>query len=157
MAAFARIFALAALAACALGCPGRTNRYDVHSSVHVLPVAGVTFNGYTETTLGGTLDPKMQVHILEVTMSSDAGDLTWLKSLQGSARGPDGDTPIFSKSDFGKVSEAQLNVLYDDDVRPFVIGGKTVHVDLSGAYASSLSKAYPNGVEVQLTISVEID
>jgi hypothetical protein len=154
----ARGTALAIFALSTTACPGQTATHSLSASFTLYPSAGITFTGKTDATLGHALPANAHAHLQSVTLECDAGEFSWLKSIQAtSTQSGQEPTVLFRKTGFASLtSPVDLDIVYEGDVRPFLVDDQKIHIDWYGVYAPSIAKSYPNGVAVKATFTVEL-
>jgi hypothetical protein len=153
---FASALALALVAAASSGCPGRTDHYQGVQHLSVEPIVpGGSFADYTETTFGDAIDPNKQVYLLNVSVSADPPEFSWIANVTGSTPG---GQPLLSKPSFdGAVNPVQLQVLDSGDIRPLFPDEHTFRINWEGNYTPSPEQTYPNGVELTITYTLQIE
>lgn len=148
------LFAFVLLAAASVGCPGRTDRYQGTQHLTIQPIiAGGSFQSYTDTTFGDAVDPKKQVYLLDLEVSSNSGEFTWVTAVTGSAPGGE---PLVAMESF-QGNPVHFQVVNTGNIRPLFPDEHTFYINWDGSFAQTLSQAYPNGIELTFTYTLQIE
>ncbi|MBL8740560.1 MAG: hypothetical protein JNK04_05690, partial [Myxococcales bacterium] len=141
-----------------VGCRALAGEETIEAHVVVKRTDSGTFAGWSEYKLDSPAAEDEGAILKRVLLRAPEGvpDLTFITSLLGEAVTPTERTPIVSGSSFPKDDTmAALDVLYEDDLRPFFPDGQKIRIEWSG----TVDLAYPfppEGIKVDALITVEV-
>jgi len=150
--------ALAGIAGASSGCRALAGEETIEAHLVIKRNDSGTFFGWSEYKLDSPAAPDEGALLKRVLLRAPEGigDLTFITSLLGEAVTPTERTPIVQGADFPQNDTmASLEVLYDDDLRPFFPDGQKIRIEWSG----TIDTAYPYpdaGIEVTALITVEV-
>jgi hypothetical protein len=153
-----RLVLLAALLVLSNGCFGRTNMVSATQHLTIAPVtAGGFYSGWSGTTFSQSIPANKQVRLVSVTATSSTGEFTWASSLKGAAQ-PDMSELIVAKSSFeGAKGTTDIDVVDTGDLRSLFPDGNSFRLYWEFEYAPTLTQAYPDGVTVAVTYTIEVE
>lgn len=140
------------------GCRALAGEETIEAHVVVKRNDSGTFAGWSEYKLDSPAGEDEGAILKRVLLRAPDGvaDLTFITSLLGEAVTPTLRTPIVSGEGFpANDTMAALEVLYDDDLRPFFPDGQKIRIEWSG----TIDLAYPfpaEGIRVDALITVEV-
>lgn len=140
------------------GCRALAGEETIEAHVVVKKNDSGTFAGWSEYKLDSPAAEDEGAILKRVLLRAPDGipDLTFITSLLGEAVTPTERTPIVQGSEFPQNDTmAALEVLYDDDLRPFFPDGQKIRIEWSG----TIDLAYPfpaEGIKVDALITVEV-
>jgi hypothetical protein len=141
-----------------MGCRALAGEETIEAHVTVKKNASGTFAGWSEYKLDSPAAEDEGAILKRVLLRAPDGipDLTFITSLLGEAVTPSERTPIVQGSQFPQNDTmAALEVLYEDDLRPFFPDGQKIRIEWSG----TIDLAYPfpeAGIKVDALITVEV-
>jgi hypothetical protein len=140
------------------GCRALAGEETIEAHVVVKRNESGNFAGWSEYKLGEPAAEDEGALLKKVLLRAPEGvtDLRFITSLLGEAVTPTERTPLVSGSGFpANDTMAALEVLYDDDLRPFFPDGQKIRIEWSG----TIDLAYPfpeEGIRVDALITVEV-
>ncbi len=140
------------------GCRALAGEETIEAHVVVKRNDSGTFAGWSEYKLDSPAGADEGAILKRVLLRAPDGvaDLTFITSVLGEAVTPTDRTPIVSGEGFpANDTMAALDVLYDDDLRPFFPDGQKIRIEWSG----TIDLAYPfpaEGIRVDALITVEV-
>lgn len=140
------------------GCRALAGEETIEAHVVVKRNDSGNFAGWSEYKLGSPAAEDEGAILKRVLLRAPDGipDLTFITSLLGEAVTPTERTPIVSGEGFPQNDTmAALEVLYEDDLRPFFPDGQKIRIEWSG----TIDLAYPfpaEGIKVEALITVEV-
>ncbi len=149
---------LAALLALSPGCLGRLDTFSTTQQVMVSPITpGGYYTNWSQTTFSQSIDPGKQVHLVGVTLSSSTGEFSWLSSFEGAAD-VDLTQVIVRKTSFADAGgTTSLDVVDTGNLRSLFPTGNSFRLYWYVVFAPTLAQAYPDGVTVTVTYTIEVD
>jgi hypothetical protein len=147
------------LAVSLLACPGQTTVNQVTQHVQVSPVlGGGTWTGYTGTTFGETIPSSKKVTLLSATVSSSSGEFSFAGSLTGATAPDGGGEVLVQKATFtGATSPTPLEIMDTGDLLP-LFPNQDFRIYWTMQFMPDASEqAYPNGIELTFTYSIQIE
>ncbi len=150
--------AIFGVSAGASSCASLLGEETIEAFIDVNHTGSGNFWGFTEYELESAA-PEDQGAILKRVLlraPSDANNLRFITSLFGEAVTPEERTPLVEGGDFPENDTmAALDVLYDDDLRPFFPDGKKIRVEWSGTIDPNY--VFPaDGHRVEALIVIEV-
>lgn len=119
----------------AFGCRALAGEETIEAFIDVPKTNNGQFNGWTEYNLDAPAAEDEGALLKRVLLRAPEGvpDLRFITSLLGEAVTPTARTPLVSGSNFPAADTmAPLDVLYDDDIRPFFTDGQHIRIEWSG-------------------------
>ena len=141
-----------------VGCKALLGEETIEAFIDVFHSSSGNFSGFTEYELGSEAGPDDGAILKRVLLRAPDGtpNLRFITSLFGEAVTPTERTPLVEGGDFPEDDNmAALDVLYDDNLRPFFPDGKKIRVEWSG----TLDVNYPfppEGLRVDALIVIEV-
>jgi hypothetical protein len=155
-----RLFALAAVLALATGCPGRMNVIQVTEHMVIGQsdmIAGGYYDGYSGTSFSPGIPSNKKVRLLGLKASSSSGEFSWVDSVTGAADNAMTEVVVDKSSFAGASGTTELDVVDTGDLRGLMPDSNSFKLYWALNYAPSFTQAYPDGVTVTLTYTIEIE
>jgi hypothetical protein len=149
---------VSAVAGATVGCKALLGEETIEAFIDVFHSTSGKVSGYTEYELGIEAGPDDGAILKRVLLRAPEGvpDLRFIQSIYGEAVTPTERTPLVEGGDFPKNDTmAALDVLYDDNLRPFFPDGKKIRIEWTGVIDLSYSFP-PQGIRVTALIVVEV-
>jgi hypothetical protein len=151
-------FGSSTLASATVGCKALLGEETIEAFIDVFHSASGKVNGYTEYELGVEAGPDDGALLKRVLLRAPDGlpNLRFIQSIYGEAVIPSARTPLVEGGDFpADDTMAALDVLYEDDLRPFFPDGKKIRIEWTGTI--DVTYAFPpEGLRVTALIVVEV-
>ncbi len=150
--------ALLGVSAGASACASLLGEETIEAFIDVNHTNSGSFWGFTEYELDTAADEDQGAILKRVLLRAPSGvdNLRFITSLFGEAVTPDERTPLVEGGDFPENDTmAALDVLYNDDLRPFFPDGKKIRVEWSGTIDPNYQ--FPaEGHRVEALIVIEV-
>jgi hypothetical protein len=151
---------MAVLSIPTIGCASISGEHDVEAKFLVDPRVDGSFHGWSEITISE--DPNSVDHaklgFVRLDAKEPAKDLTFLQSLRGEAVTETGRTLLVTKTGMpvGEPNVA-LDLVYEDDIRPFFNAERTVRVEWDGATNPAFTAWPDGGIWVTVTARILVE
>jgi hypothetical protein len=122
-------------------------------------VPGGEFTGYTGTTFGENVGAGKKIYLRDASVTSSSGDFSWAASFTGTAPpGDAGSQVIVSQTAFeGASGTIDLNIEDTGDLHALYPDGQNFRVYWALAFSTNATTSYPNGIELTLSYTLEVD
>ena len=143
-----------------LGCSSVVSEYDVDADFTVTPKVDGTFFWWNEITLDSDVNSYGAAHLgfVRISTTAPAKDLTFLDAVLGEAVTSTGRTKLVSKKGMpANEPDVLLDILYEDDIRPFFEDGHKVRVEWTGSTNPNFLAWPPDGIKATVKVRLTLD
>jgi hypothetical protein len=144
------------------GCAALAGEETIEATMIVGENGTSKFYGFTEYELDDPAAPDDKAELRRVLLRAPDGfdDMRFLTHVFGEVVMPDGSrTPLVSGEgeDFpANDTMAKLEVLYEDNLRPFFVDGKKIRIEWNGAVDNVNYTYPPQGAIVDALVTIEV-
>lgn len=142
------------------GCSSVVSEYDVDADFTVSPKIDGTFFWWNEITLESDVNSYGSAHLgfVRLDVQPPGKDLTFLSSVLGEAVTSKERTKIVKQAPFpAGEPNVILDLLYEDDVRPFFEDGRKVRLEWTGQTNPNFLAWPPDGLKVSVKARLMLD